>query len=499
MLYNANLSVVANPPLILSLVIGFPRKFLDFSGLRKIIFWYRIYRCCAMVERKSFKTKICVLYKRGRCSRQDCPFAHGDAELRRFSGSFHGRQDFGGGDLRDKIGRRHSPRRIHSPVKEARGRNTFHECSRSGSLDTERERDRRHKKKQRLDYQSDISGSLRISDAAEYQVKGGKFRTDSRGVLVKQLEEVELDIERFDHRKSQLGVKLEEKVQEVDSLTSKIQELEVQLNKEREENKRILSKINKFVKAHNRCTEIQDQLKRSEVRLHKLGDELACDFTKIVANEEDSSINIVSEEETAGFLVSPHKEQQNGALQSNTRQDASKPLRESKQVKVCMDAPVRSKKVSRGNIPAQSNCEKEIEASRNGRSSPIGNEGKHEKRSIVNDLSADKVKSLDSRLVLPSTSLAAHAVDEVENESEDNIGVAGTASTRVEKGATHEIKDMPPPPPLPILQNSYSQYKDDDEKIDIDGDEDYEKTDMDGDEDEEEEEDEEEMVQVDIV
>lgn len=56
-----------------------------------------------------------------------------------------------------------------------------------------------------------------------------------------------------------------------------------------------------------------------------------------------------------------------------------------------MDAPVRTKTVSRGNIPAQSNYEKEIEASRNGRSRPIGNEGKHEKRSIVNDLSADKV------------------------------------------------------------------------------------------------------------
>lgn len=37
-----------------------------------------------------------------------------------------GRHDFGGGDLRDKIGRRHSPRRIHSPVREARGRNTVH-------------------------------------------------------------------------------------------------------------------------------------------------------------------------------------------------------------------------------------------------------------------------------------------------------------------------------------------------------------------------------------
>lgn len=43
-----------------------------------------------------------------------------------------------------------------------------------------------------------------------------------------------------------LQVKLEEKVQEVDSLTSKIQELEVQLNKEREENKRFNTEISKI-------------------------------------------------------------------------------------------------------------------------------------------------------------------------------------------------------------------------------------------------------------
>lgn len=36
-----------------------------------------------------------------------------------------GRQDFGEGDLRDKLDRRQSPRRIYSPTRDARGRNTF--------------------------------------------------------------------------------------------------------------------------------------------------------------------------------------------------------------------------------------------------------------------------------------------------------------------------------------------------------------------------------------
>lgn len=69
-----------------------------------------------------------------------------------------------------------------------------------------------------------------------------------------------------------------------------------------------------------------------------------------------------------------------------------------------------------------------------------------------------QLKSSETGLVLPSTSMAAHAVDEeVEIDLEDNIRVM-TASPRVEKRAKDEIMGLPIPlpPPPPILKNNYS-------------------------------------------
>ncbi|KAK8616381.1 hypothetical protein V6N13_017933 [Hibiscus sabdariffa] len=98
--------------------------------------------CFSKIRRKLFKTKLCVLYQRGRCSRRSCSFAHGDADLRGVSGSYgerivligsiivlynvshivlcDGKRSHRDGDLRDKLDRRLSPERRYSPGRDVR-------------------------------------------------------------------------------------------------------------------------------------------------------------------------------------------------------------------------------------------------------------------------------------------------------------------------------------------------------------------------------------------
>ena len=55
-----------------------------------------------------------------------------------------------------------------------------------------------------------------------------------------------------------------------------------------------------------------------------MGDELCLDNEKIGANEEDSSINIVSDGEAIGFPMSPHNERQTDVFQSNKIQNVGR-------------------------------------------------------------------------------------------------------------------------------------------------------------------------------
>ncbi|XP_050940819.1 zinc finger CCCH domain-containing protein 13 isoform X7 [Cucumis melo] len=369
-----------------------------------------------MVGRKLFKTKLCVLYQKGHCSRPSCSFAHGNAELRRFAAASIGRTEYRGNDLRHKLDSRHSPQQ----ERDSRGRHVPREYSSSWSL--ERHSDRKRRKKEHGDACRDYSGNLRISDRNEEHDRQGKISSVSRDTLEGQLNKMQTDIEMAEQRKHQAEVYLDEKIQEVDSLASRVQELESQLYNERQECRRIKSKIKKFVKAHNRHSRLQDELNRSQVRLQQLGDQLGSDVNKIGANEEDSSINIVSDGDEPGY----HASDPFHGLQRDT--SASK-----RKMHAVQDIAENSK---RANESRQ----------RRGRTS-----------SSVS--SADKVRGLDSGVAVPLTSMAGHAVDEeVDIDLEINHEEKEPRESSME-AASGSLPFLPPPPPPPIREFSHSKIE----------------------------------------
>ncbi|KAM7495193.1 hypothetical protein LguiB_029802 [Lonicera macranthoides] len=293
------------------------------------------------------------------------------------------------------------------------------------------------------------------------------------------------EIDMLDDRKHQLQISLEERDQQADSLTSKIKELEMQLRTEKEECKRISSKIKKFIRAHNRNSRLQDELKRSEARLQKLGEKIYSDAIRPGATEEDTSINILSDEETLGnHISSPRNEQQKKAspikkrpeihpVEVNEESKQGNPITGERSV----SGATRLEKLSRWDLH-RAHLNKEAEAKGNG-SRPLINQDKHKqgKDFSTNVLRPDKLKSLATGLLLPSTSIAAHAAAEEvveDDEMDEKLEVAKNAfSTRVEKRAPSEISrlpfQLPPPPPLPVSLKAYLQYAGDNENVDVDG------------------------------
>ncbi|KAJ0053165.1 hypothetical protein Pint_02071 [Pistacia integerrima] len=419
-----------------------------------------------------------------------------------------GRRDYRVSDLRDKLDRRLSPQRRYSPGSDAGGRHTFHGLSPSRSLEKERKR----RRKQHIDGQNDSSGSLKILDGIGDRVKDRKFTSSgSKIILQEQLKEVQSDISTLELQKHQLEIDVDEKVQEADILSSRIKELQTQLNKEKEECKRIALKIKKFIKEHNRHVRIQDELKRqvmvclkpllSQARLQKLGNQLGSDATVTGVNEEDSSINIVSDGETANkHLISPQNDVLTISSPNKTKLHVDRVTAEEsiQEANLTKDRgrwteSIPSEKVSRWNVhPFQSNVGIEVEAVNDGNSNhgPLLDQGKLKRRKNISTSfpAADKLTNLGSGNLLPSTSIAAHAVDdEVETEVEKIEQVVEMASARNDKRVIFNAKRMPfrlPPsstnPPkclftgqfvhsLPFLKYLMLNYAGDDENVDVVG------------------------------
>ncbi|TYJ43846.1 hypothetical protein E1A91_A03G181400v1 [Gossypium mustelinum] len=408
-----------------------------------------------MVERKLFKTKLCVLYQRGHCSRQSCSFAHGDADLRGFSGSYGGKRNFRDGDLRDKLDRRLSPKRRYSPARYVRDQQISQRYSPLRSIDKKRNR----KKKECLDGQSDFPETLKIPNVMEdLVIEGRSTSSTSKSILEDQLKEVRVDIDMLINRKHELETFVEEKVQEAETLTSQIEELDSQLEREKEQCKKITSRIKKFVKAHNRCSQIEDELRRSQARLQKSGEQLVLHISGTSGDEENSNVNIVSDGETNHLHTSyPHKVSRGNSSPSKKRLWTNKDTTEG----LICDETVRLGKRSRwSECPSQSNIDKENGSLKNGNSGTVplaSNEKPRKGKKVsVSTSTTDKLNGARSSLSLPFTSMAAHAVDD------DDI-----LEVEEEKVEASALAFFLPPPP-PIRQNGYSQYEGTDRNVDVD-------------------------------
>lgn len=318
----------------------------------------------------------------------------------------------------------------------------------------------RHDKKPD-DGETNSSRSLSVSDNNDDRKKETLLSGDDKEDHEIQLKQIRQDMELLRDDKSLLEIILDEKNAEVRKISSRLNDLDLQLRKEKEECHRMTSKIKKFLKAHARFLKAQEELKRSQARFERLGDLLASDILKRSANEEVSSIN-VDEDPNVPYERSPNAAiAKKRSIPYSTSEEAKavKKRRErdsdtTRPDKYRFEGTIAGfEKLSKGTEPTKSLYLKK----------KLWEDEKDKIGNFVSSANTDKVKESPVKHVLPSTGMAAHALDDLF----EAVELEDRRDTSIENDADDETRSPVMPPQPPPVVNTYEQYEADDEEVDV--------------------------------